>query len=57
MLPSIFGTTASIVLIEYSKMLSYLSLVIVFGFAFLSAYKLRKRLRLIDKSSQNKDNG
>ena len=57
MLPSIFGTTASIALIEYSKMLSYLSLVIVFGFAFLSAYKLRKRLRLIDKSSQSKDNG
>lgn len=57
MLPSIFGTTASIVLIEYSRVLSYLSLVIVFGFAFLSAYKLKKRLRLInDKSSQNKDN-
>lgn len=57
-LPSIFGTTASIVLIEYSKTLSYLSLVIVFGFTFLSAYKLRKRLRLIDdKSSKNKDSG
>jgi hypothetical protein len=55
MLPSIFGTTASVVLIEYSKMLSYLSLAIVFGFAFLSAYKLRKRLRMIDESSQNKD--
>lgn len=57
MLPSIFGSTASIILIEYSKILSYLSLVIVFGFAFLAAYKLRKRLRLIDISSQNKDNG
>lgn len=58
MLPSIFGTTGSIVLIEYSKTLSYLSLVIVFGFSFLSAYKLRKRLRLInDKSSKNKDGG
>ncbi|CAN5808701.1 hypothetical protein BH23THE1_BH23THE1_13260 [soil metagenome] len=57
MLPSIFGTTASVVLIEYSKMLSYLSLVIVFGFTFLSAYKLRKRLRMIDESSQNKDSG
>ncbi|MGD9673864.1 MAG: hypothetical protein AB7U98_10355 [Candidatus Nitrosocosmicus sp.] len=56
MLPSIFGTTISIVLIEYSKMLSYISLVIVFGFTFLSVYKLRKRLRLIDdKSSQDKD--
>jgi hypothetical protein len=58
MLPSIFGTTGSIVLIEYSKTLSYLSLAIVFGFTFLSAYKLRKRLRLInDKSSKNKDSG
>ncbi len=58
MLPSIFGTTASIVLIEYSKALSYLSLVIVFGFTFLSAYKLRKRLRQTDdRSSKNKDSG
>lgn len=57
MLPSIFGTTASIVLIEYSKVLSYLSLVIIIGFTFLSAYKLRKRLRLIDnRSNKNKDN-
>jgi len=56
MLPSIFGTTTSIILIEYSKMLSYLSLVIVFGFALLSAYKLRKRLKKIDESGQNKDN-
>jgi hypothetical protein len=58
MLPSMFGTTATIVLIEYSKTLSYLSLVIVFGFAFLSAYKLRNRLRLSDdRSSKNKDSG
>ncbi len=56
MLPSVFGTTTSIILIEYSKMLSYLSLVIVFGFALLSAYKVRKRLKKIDESGQNKDN-
>ncbi|MGD9534823.1 MAG: hypothetical protein AB7V56_13780 [Candidatus Nitrosocosmicus sp.] len=57
MLPSIFGTTASLVLIEYSRVLSYLSLVMVFGFTFLSAYKLRKGLRLIDNlSNRNKDN-
>ncbi|MDR4492030.1 MAG: hypothetical protein R2685_14205 [Candidatus Nitrosocosmicus sp.] len=56
MLPSIFGTTISIALIEYSKMLSYLSLVIVFGFTFVSAYKLRTRIKLIDdKSNQNND--
>jgi hypothetical protein len=58
MLPSIFGTTGSIVLIEYSKTFSYLSLVIVFGFTSLSAYKLRKRLRLSgDRSNKNKDSG
>ncbi len=56
MLPSVFGTTTSIILIEYSKMLSYLSLVIVFGFALLSAYKIRKRLKKIDESGQNRDN-
>lgn len=58
MLPSIFGTTVSIALIEYSKMLSYLSLVIVFGFIFISAYKLRTRIKLIDdKPNQNNDSG
>lgn len=57
MLPSIFGTTVSIALIEYSKMLSYLSLAIVFGFTFISAYKLRTRMKLIDdKRNQNNDN-
>ncbi len=45
MLPSILGSTASVVLIEYSKTLSYLSLAIVFGFASLSAYKLHKRMK------------
>jgi hypothetical protein len=58
MLPSIFGTTVSIALIEYSKMLSYLSLAIVFGFSFISAYKLRTRIKLIDdKPNQNNDSG
>ncbi|MGD9532215.1 MAG: hypothetical protein AB7V56_00390 [Candidatus Nitrosocosmicus sp.] len=58
MLPSIFGTTVSIALIEYSKILSYLSLVIVFGFSVISAYKLRTRIKLIDgKTNQNNDNG
>ncbi|WP_179946328.1 hypothetical protein [Candidatus Nitrosocosmicus hydrocola] len=58
MLPSIFGTTVSIALIEYSKILSYLSLVIVFGFSFISAYKLRTRIKLIDgKTNQNNDSG
>src|SRR5918992_1664305 len=45
MLPSIFGSSVSVVLIEYSKLLSYIGLAIVFGFAGLSALRLRKELR------------
>jgi hypothetical protein len=44
MLPSIFGSSLSAVLIEYSKLLSYMGLAIVFGFAGLSALKLKKEL-------------
>ena len=45
MLPSIFGSSVSVVLIEYSKPLSYIGLAIVFGFAGLSALRLRKELQ------------
>src|ERR671914_203775 len=45
MLPSILGSSLSVVLIEYSKLLSYIGLAIVFGFAGLSALRLRKELR------------
>src|SRR5919108_5255033 len=44
MLPSIFGSTMSVILIEYSKVLSYIGLAIVFGFAGLSALKLKREL-------------
>jgi hypothetical protein len=44
MLPSIFGSTLSVILIEYSKLLSYIGLAIVFGFASLSALKLKREL-------------
>ena len=44
MLPSIFGSTLSVILIEYSKLLSYIGLAIVFGFAGLSALKLKREL-------------
>ena len=48
MLPSIFGSSLSVVLIEYSKLFSYIGLAIVFGFAGLSALRLRKELRQIN---------
>jgi hypothetical protein len=44
MLPSFFGSSLSVVLIEYSKVLSYICLAIVFGFAGLSALRLKKEL-------------
>jgi hypothetical protein len=44
MLPSIFGSSLSVVLIEYSKVLSYIGLAIVFAFAGLSSLKLKKEL-------------
>ena len=44
MLPSVFGGTVSVILIEYSTLLSYVGLVIVLGFAGLSILRLRKKL-------------
>jgi hypothetical protein len=36
---------ATVILIDYSKILSYIGLVIVLGFAALSALKLRRELK------------
>ena len=54
LLPSIFGSSLSIVLIEYSKLLSYIGLAIVFGFAGLSSLRLRKELQ--EKNSWKNSN-
>ena len=51
LLPSVFGTGVSAVLIEYSQPLAYLGLVIIFGFNGLTAYKLYK-----EKKSQQIEN-
>src|ERR687897_2860510 len=45
MLPSVFGGTLSVVLIEYSTLLSYVGLTVVIGFASLSILRLRKELK------------
>ncbi len=42
LLPSVFGTGVTAVLIDYSQPLAYLGLVIIFGFNGLTAYKLYK---------------
>jgi len=46
LLPSVVGTGVSAVLIEYSQVLSYIGLIIIFGFAGLTAFKLRRELKL-----------
>jgi len=46
LLPSIVGTGISAVLIEYSQVLSYIGLAIVFGFAGLTSYKLKREVKL-----------
>jgi len=46
LLPGIVGTGVSAVLIEYSQVLSYIGLVIIFGFAGLTAYKLKREMKL-----------
>ncbi len=50
-LPSIFGSSLSAVLIQYSKPLSYIGLVIVFGFAALSGFKLKRELKQMERKS------
>ena len=44
-LPTIFGTALSVSLIQYSKPLSYIGLIIVLSFAAISAFKLRSELK------------
>ena len=46
LLPGIVGTGVSAVLIEYSQVLAYMGLAIIFGFAGLTAYKLKQEQKL-----------
>jgi hypothetical protein len=46
LLPSVVGTGVSAVLIEYSQVLSYVGLAIIFGFVGLTAYKLKQEQKL-----------
>lgn len=59
MLPSVFGGTLSVILIEYSVFLSYVGLAIVIGFAAISVLRLRKELYergILSTKSANVDN-
>jgi len=46
LLPSVAGVGVSAVLIEYSQVLAYVGLGIIFGFAGLTAYKLKREMQL-----------
>jgi hypothetical protein len=46
LLPSMLGSTFSVILINYSKQLSYAGLIIVIGFTIISALRLRKELKV-----------
>ena len=46
LLPGIVGTGVSAVLIEYSQVLAYAGLAIIFGFAGFTAMKLKRELKL-----------
>ena len=53
-LPTIFGSALSVSLIQYSKPLSYIGLIIVLGFAGISAFKLRLELNNQQRQHQQK---
>ncbi len=46
LLPGVVGVGASAVLIQYSQVLAYVGLAIIFGFAGLTAYKLKREIKL-----------
>lgn len=46
LLPGILGTGATAVLIQYSQVLAYFGLVVIFGFVGLTAYKLKREQQL-----------
>ena len=45
LLPSVVGSGVSAVLIEYSQVLAYLGLAVIFGFNALTAIKLKKEIK------------
>ncbi|WP_428323904.1 hypothetical protein [Nitrosopumilus sp.] len=53
LLPSVVGTGVSAILIEYSQVLAYVGLTIIFGFAGLTALKLKKEQKLQNSLSLN----
>jgi hypothetical protein len=55
LLPSVFGSAFSVILIQYSKPLSYLGLCIVIGYTGFSAIKLKRELKKIEKGKARRE--
>ncbi|CAN5653772.1 hypothetical protein BH18THE1_BH18THE1_08740 [soil metagenome] len=54
LLPSVIGSSLSVILINFSKALSYLVLLIVIGYTALSAIKLKRKLKKMRVSEPQK---
>lgn len=54
LLPSLFGSSLSVILIQYSKPLSYLGLLIVIGYTTIVAMKLKRKLEMIESDKIEK---
>ena len=54
LLPSVIGSSLSVILINFSKVLSYLVLFIVIGYAAFSAIKLKRKLKNMGVSEPQK---
>ena len=48
LLPSVFGSSLSVILIQYSKALSYIGLFIVIGYTSFSAIELKRKLKIME---------
>lgn len=55
LLPSFFGSSLSVILIQYSKPLSYLGLVIVIGYTAIVAIKLKRKLEMFEGDMLRKE--
>jgi hypothetical protein len=55
-LPTIFGSALSVSLIQYSKQLSYIGLIIVLSFAGISGFKLRSELKGAQQKEKRRQN-
>jgi hypothetical protein len=54
LLPSFLGSSLSVILIQYSKPLSYLGLIIVIGYTTIVAIKLKRKLDILEGDNAEK---